>query len=212
MTKALFVIMVALASACASSPGYDYTAFRQHEPVSILVLPPLNGSPEVQAPGAWLSTVSRPLAERGYYVFPVHVVAAYMRDNGLPTAGEMHAVAMRRIDEILGADAVLYAQIEDWGSTYFVLTTQVKVTVTFRLVHVKSGELLWEGRVSRTADNTGGNNGSLLSLVIAAAATQVANTLSDPSMPLSRQLNRDIFYNRRRGLPPGPYAPQPSSP
>ena len=210
MTRAAAVVWVALASGCAAGPGYDYTAFRQHEPVSILVLPPLNGSPEVQAPGSWLSTVTLPLAERGYYVFPVHVVAAYMRDNGLPTAGEMHAVALKRIDEVLGADAVLYAQIEDWGSTYFVLTTQVKVTVSFRLVHVKSGDLLWQGRISRTSDNTGGNNGSLLSLVIAAAASQIANSLSDPSRPLSRQVNRDMFYNRSRGLPPGPYAPQPS--
>ena len=209
MKRAALVILAMSASACATTGGYDYSAFREFQPRSILVLPPLNASPEVQAPGSWLSTVTRPLSERGYYVFPVHVVAAYMRDNGLPSAGEMHGVSLEKIDEVLGADAVLYAQIEDWGSSYFVVTTQVQVTVAFRLIDVKTGTLLWQRRISRTQANSGGTGGGLISAILAAAVTQVANSLSDPSRPLSRDINREAFRDRSRGLLPGPYLPEP---
>ena len=44
---------------------------------------PLNASPDVKATYSYLSTVTRPLAERGYYVFPVAVVDQVLKDNGL---------------------------------------------------------------------------------------------------------------------------------
>ena len=205
--RAAFIALLLATSACAVAQPYDYTAFRQFQPESILVLPPLNASPEVEATGSWLSTVTRPLAERGYYVFPVHVVAAYMRDNGLPTAGEMHNVDLAKIDEVLGADAVLYAQVEEWGSSYFIVSTQVRVTVVFRLVDVKTGTLLWEGRHTGV-ESSGGANQSVLGTLLAAAISQIANSLSDPSRPLAQQLNWNTFHDRRQGLLPGPYLPQ----
>ena len=54
---------------------HDYSAYLDHMPRSILVLPPLNNSLEPVAPYIYLSTVTRPLAERGYYVFPVAVIS-----------------------------------------------------------------------------------------------------------------------------------------
>ena len=34
---------------CATAPGKDYSAYRAAKPASILVLPPVNDAPEVQA-------------------------------------------------------------------------------------------------------------------------------------------------------------------
>lgn len=205
--RSLLPLLLLGASACASGPGYDYGPLREHRPTSILVLPPLNGSPEVEAPGAWLSTISRPLAERGYYVLPVHVVAAYMRDNGLPSAGEMHQVSLARIDEVLGADAVMYAEVEEWGSSYFVVGSQVRVTVVLRLVHVKTGTLLWQGRATGVSNASQGG-GSFVSMLANAAVQQIVNSLTDPSTELARSVNQQILYDGRRGLLPGPYAPE----
>ena len=67
--------------------------------------------------------MSRPLVEAGYYVFPVAVVDAFMKENGLPTAGEMHGVSLAKLREVLGADAVLYAVIENWGQKYRVISS-----------------------------------------------------------------------------------------
>ena len=77
--KKLYVIcagllLTLLLSGCAPKKSYDYTAFRQSKPKSILVLLPKNESPDVKAGYGVLSQVTLPLAEAGYYVFPVAVV------------------------------------------------------------------------------------------------------------------------------------------
>ncbi len=93
----------------------DYTLFREHQPRSILVIPPLNESVDESASYGYLSTVTQPLAEMGYYVFPVAVIDQFLKENGLPTPGEMHDIPLDKIDEIIGADAVLYITIKEYG-------------------------------------------------------------------------------------------------
>src|SRR5277367_2093834 len=93
---------------CATTPPFDYTNFRAHRPRSILVLPPLNNSTDVRGTYGYLSTVTRPLAELGYYVFPVAIVDQFLKENGLPSPGEMHQAPLDKLGKIFGADAVLY--------------------------------------------------------------------------------------------------------
>ena len=108
---ALFLIV--LASGCATAPkSYDYTAFREAKPRSIVVLPPLNSSPDVKATYSMLAQMSYPLAESGYYVLPVSLVDAAFKENGLSNAAEVHAVPTAKLREIFGADAALYVEVK----------------------------------------------------------------------------------------------------
>ena len=68
-------LLLVLAYGC-SVKRTDYRAYLDNFPKSVLVLPPINESLEVQASGMFLSTITMLLAERGYYVFPVAVAAA----------------------------------------------------------------------------------------------------------------------------------------
>ena len=52
------------------------------------------------------STVPRPLAELGDYVFPPMVVDRLLKQNGMPTAGEMHDAPLAKVREAADADAV----------------------------------------------------------------------------------------------------------
>jgi hypothetical protein len=81
LTSALATLLVF--GGCVAHTPYDYTNYRQHRPRSILVLPPLNESTAVEATYGYLSTVSRPLAERGYYVFPIEVVDRFLEGERL---------------------------------------------------------------------------------------------------------------------------------
>jgi len=64
---------------CASSPAVnkDMTVYKQHMPKSILVLPPVNDSPDVKATYSYWPTVITPVAEAGYYVFPISAVRCF---------------------------------------------------------------------------------------------------------------------------------------
>ena len=117
------VLLAVVLSGCATQKGYDYTAFRQNRPKSILVLPPQNHSPDIKATYSMLSQVTYPLAESGYYVLPVAVVDETFRQNGLANPGEMHAVSPGKLRQIFGADAALYLDVQKYGTTYMVLTS-----------------------------------------------------------------------------------------
>ncbi len=92
------VILILQGCATTTTPPFDYGAYVQHMPASILVIPPRNESVEVMAPYIYLSTITRPLAERGYYVFPVAVIEKLMKENGII---EMLVAAL--VNQILSA-------------------------------------------------------------------------------------------------------------
>ena len=190
-----------------TEPPYDYSTYREHMPRSILVLPPLNESVEVGAPYSYLTTVTKPVAERGYYIFPVSVVDAYMKDNGLPTAGEMHGVSLNKIDEIIGADAVLYITIVDWGQKYQVVNSKTVVSVEGRLVDVPSGATLWTGDV-KAVRNSSDSDANPVEALLGAVVVQVLSTASDQTRPLSKWANRRMFFDAEDGLLVGPLHPE----
>jgi hypothetical protein len=199
---AAFVVSMAMAlcASCVTAPkDFDFRPYLQHMPRSILVLPPLNDSPEVDATYGCLSMVTLPLAERGYYVFPVAVVDAMMKENGLPTPVEMQQVSLQKIDEIFGADAVLYLKVKSWGTSYRVLNSATTVTVEGRLVDVKSGVELWHG--SRTAQENSGSGGQGLSgMLLGAIVHQVTTSASDPSRGLAGGAHAMLYDDPHSGL------------
>lgn len=85
------LLALALLGGCAAPKTIDYTAYKQARPKSILVLPPINESPEVQASYSLVSQVTYPLAEAGYYVLPIALVDETFRQNGLTTANDIQA-------------------------------------------------------------------------------------------------------------------------
>ena len=198
-----------LLNGCATSTQqpYDYSNFRAHEPRSILVLPPLNHSTDLDATYGWLSTVSRPLAEHGYYVFPVEVVDRFLKENGLPTAGDMHQVPLEKMREVTGADAVLFVTLEQYGSKYQLINTATIVRVHAQLVDTRTQVLLWEGHGHAEQDSSSGSS-DLFSDLISALVAQVINSRTHPAHEVSRLANYNLFLTANVGLPLGPYSPR----
>lgn len=192
------VLSVALA-ACATVEPYDYTLFHAHQPRTVLVLPPLDNSMEVDATYAYLSTVTQPLAEHGYYVFPVAVVDRLLRDNGLPGPGEMHQVPLTRLGEVFGADAVMYITLHDWGTAYRVIDSSTEVTAEASLVDVASGVEIWHGKHTATYSSSSGGGG-ILEMMVGALVNQVMSSVVDPSQDVARDCNQGLFCNSHDGL------------
>jgi hypothetical protein len=199
------LISVLILSGCASVEPYNYSALQQEAPRSILVLPPMNSSVEVNAPYSYLSTISQPLAEKGYYVFPVSVVDTFLKENGLPTTAEMNGITLDKIDEVIGADAVLYVDIKDWGQKFQVLSSVTVVRGHVKLVSVKSGELLWDSVISAQYNPNNNGGGGLVGALVGAVVSQIAGEISDNSPQVARLANAAAFNSAKRGLLNGPY-------
>jgi hypothetical protein len=201
--KLLLPFLLVFSTGCVTTPPFDYSSFRKHRPRSILVLPPLNQTTDVNAPYTYLSTITRPLAECGYYVFPVAVVDAYMKENGLPSPEEMHGVALDKIKNIIGADAVLYVTIEEWGQKYIVIQSITTIKAKARLINTASGEVIWQG--AQAVSQGSGGGGDPIAMLITAAVTQVINTMVDYTHDLSRVANYGMIYDPNQGFLAGPY-------
>ncbi len=200
---------IALLAGCATNQRQDYSAFMQSKPRSILVLPPANLSPDVRAPYSMMATVTRPLAESGYYVFPVALVDQTFRENGMTDPGQMHEAPPAKLAEVFGADAVLYITVNEYGAKYFLIDSQVIVSASARLVDLRNGQLLWEGKASASnaeGDNNGG--GGIVGLLVGALIRQVANNLGDQGYPVARMTSFRLLSTRRGGLLPGPRSPE----
>ncbi len=206
------VIVAIMAGGCAEPAMTDYSAFIRHMPRSILVLPPVNSTASVRAPDLYLSTVTRPLAEQGYYVFPIAVVDRLMKDNGAPTPGDMHRVLLRKLQEIFGADAVLYVEIEKWTTSYIGIATSTEVRISYRLVDVGTGETLWQRRVM-TGENSAeyargdASGGGVILAIFMAQVQAIGAAISDPEIRWARAANYQAFQNRVHGLLLAPLHP-----
>ena len=208
--NALLVLLAAALGGCATPTPYDYSNFKQSNPASIVVLPPINHSPDIKATYSLLSHVSLPLAEAGYYVLPVALVDETFKQNGLLNADEMHMAPPAKLHEIFGADAALYIEVSEYGSSYHVISSEVAVTARAKLVDLRNGQLLWEG-VARasTAENQNNSGGGLVGMLITAAVNQIVNTLSDRGHEVAGIASQRLLSTGTvNGILPGPRAPQ----
>ncbi len=200
------LMLAALLQGCAAPQPYNYTNLRAHTPRSILVLPPLNESTDVMGPYSYVSTVSQPLGELGYYVFPVAVVDQYLKDNGMPTPGEMHQIPLEKVREIIGADAVLYTTLTQYGSKYQVVNTVSTVGVRARLLDTQSGGVLWDGQA--LVQQATGSSGNIIADVVVAAVTQIINSKTDEAHNVARIANDQLFLTPNGRLLYGPHNPK----
>jgi hypothetical protein len=203
----LAAAVVAL-GACAHAPRKDYSKLVAAHPRAVLVVPVVNKSMDVDAADYFLSTLPVPLAERGYYVFPVNLVKRVLEDDGLADADLVHGADPARLCALFGADAVMFVTIERWDAKYAVLSTAVTVEFAYTLKDGKTGDTLWTHRQHMVYQPSGGSSGNPLADLIAAAVTAAVTKASPNYMPLAREANSKALAYPGPGLPAGPYLPE----
>lgn len=206
LQRGLLIVCVSfLMAACAQQPKpYDYTTFRKEHPKTILVVPAVNNTVDVNAPDYYLSTITMPLAERGYYVFPVNLVKKIMENDGLADANMVHEADPKRLGQIFGTDAILYVSINKWDAKYIILSTSVEVNFTYVLKSGRTGETLWTRDVAMAYSPQASGGGGLGGLI--AQAVVAAIEKADPSyIPLTQKANAMAVNVAHQGLPAGPY-------
>jgi len=156
---------------CQTLPPKDYTEYRKARPGSILVLPPINATTDVGATYSLYTTITRPIAELGYYVYPIVLVDQYMKENGLTMPPDMQQVPYAKLREVFGADAALYVTVDEYGSKYQVIASNTIVRAHAKLVDLRTGTELWQGAATAQAAGQSG--------LIEALVTQVMNKLTD---------------------------------
>ena len=202
------LLLLLITTGCVKQVKYDYEAFRRSKPKSILVVPVANNTVEVLAGDLFLCTISQPLAERGYYVFPVNLVKETLEDEGLNDSHMVHQADATRLAEIFGADVVLYISIEEWTAKYILVSTTVEVDFAYVLKDGKTGETLWRHQKRAAYSTQQGNSGNPIADLIAGAIVAAFEKAFPEGklLELTRQANVQSVYSSWTGIPLGPYS------
>ena len=203
------VSAIALLGGCATKvPPYDYSAFQKAKPATLLVMPPVNESPDIKAtPGVW-AQATRPLAEAGYYVLPATLVDETFRQNGVNSANEAQDIPYSKLRDFFGADAAVYIRVKKYGTSYAVVFSDTRVEVEARILDLRSGALLWEGKAVASSSEQQQQQGGLPGLLLAALLHQVIGTATDAAFNYAGIADvRLLGAPRYNGVLPGPRSP-----
>jgi len=161
---------------------YSEDEIKNHK--SILVLPAANNAVNVEAPFYFLSTISYPIAEKGYYIFPVNLVNRLLEDEGLSDAHMLNKSSPFKIAKRFGADAILYTTIETWDAKYVGLATIITAGLKYTLKSGKTGKTIWSTSqtVKYDSNQNLGQQNSIAGLIIA----MIVNAATDKAMSDSR--------------------------
>ncbi len=206
MRAILCLLAAVLLTGCVTQPvKKDMSAFMAAAPRSILVVPTINKSLDVDAPSYVLAALPVPVAEKGYYVFPVNTTKYVLEQEGYYEGERIHQQPTESLAKLFGADAVLYVSINRWDAQYAFIATTVTVDFDYRLVS-KDGTEIWnENKRMQYSPQNNNNAGSPLAMLISAAISAALTRAAPNYMPLTQQANHQVFVMGVNPLPDGPY-------
>ena len=173
-----------LLAGCASGPRQF--AFDEPELRSILVVPVINETNSVEADTLMHATATTPLANMGYYAFPVDTVKFVLESEILYEPERVRELGPVKLAEMFHADSVLFIKVTYWDAQYIVLNTKTKVTAEYELFKA-DGTSLWKDTVTFVKDSSS-QNASLIGLMVDAAVAAI-NRAAPDFRPLAKSAN-----------------------
>lgn len=153
-----------------------YNNFYKAQPKSILVLPPKNYTSSVDASEHYLASITKPLTEMGYYVFPVNIVDNFFKSENIYNADLARNIPLKKLKEIFGADAILNVDIVKWDTSYNIIVSEVDVLFRLSLIDINSEKEIWSTLAYSISSSAGASSGIIENLILAAINTSVDYT------------------------------------
>jgi hypothetical protein len=176
---------------CASIPMVSkadkFPLMFKEKPLTIFVLPPINGTTAVDAKEYYSTAIPQPLAFAGFYVLPMEITGEILKTQGMYDTETMINQPLNRFNEYFGVDAVLFTHIKSWDKSYMVLASSLKVSVDAKLKSTKTNEILWEYSGTIVADLSGSSSsGNPLVDLIAKVVITGINTAAADYVPYAQ--------------------------
>jgi hypothetical protein len=183
MRNTIYLLFVAIvfAGCSTSKPIKKSVAYRgiySEKPLSILIMPPINRSTNVEAKEYFHSTLLVPLANSGYYVIPPFMSMEILKKESAYDAELFLERPLSKFGEIFGADMVLFTVINKWNKSS--IGAKVTVGVEYIIKSTRTNEILYqrEGQIVYDASirsNSGGMAALLVSMTASAIKTAATN-------------------------------------
>lgn len=209
MKNILILLLIPLLSGCGSvlveksgakksgfSKATNYAQWYEEMPTSILVMPPINETNNVPAKEYLYASLTKPLIDKGYYVFSPLMTMDFLEEEGAYDSELFLTGDLSKFREVTDADAILFTTISNWQKGYNV----IDVAVDYQIRSLRTGEVLLSRSVSsRLNFKESEEAGFLANLIVNSVAS-----VSTPIVKIARLSIADAFSD----IPLGKYHPK----
>ena len=178
----------------------QYAKMYEEKPVTMLVMPPINNSSNVEAKDLLYTSISRPLVEAGYYVISPLLAMDILKAESAYDAELFFDAPLTMFNNFFGADAVVFSVIDSWAKKGMGIQTKIRYVI--KSAH--TNEILFDRSCDLYLDLSidSGSEG-LLGALVDLAASAITTAVTD-HIVAARKANYYIF----RDVPRGKYSPE----
>ncbi|MBR5569253.1 MAG: DUF799 family lipoprotein [Bacteroidales bacterium] len=195
-----FILVCCLVSSCGMmstvTRGSQYAKMYEEKPITLLVMPPINNSTNVEAKDLLYTSISRPLIEAGYYVFSPLLAMDILKAESAYDAELFFESSLEAFNNYFGADAVVFSVIDKWAKKGLGIETKIRYVIK----SAYTNEILFDRSCDLYLDlsvNSASSYGLLGALVDLAASA--INTAVTDHIVAARKANYFILGDIPRG-------------
>lgn len=187
----LLAVISAFMTSCGAhiTRGDQYPKMYETKPLTLLVMPPINNTVNVDAKELLYTSISKPLAEAGYYVISPYLGMAILKAESAYDAELFRESSLTMFRTYFGADAVIFSEINKWEKGL----SSIRAGIRYFIRDARSGEIIFD----RTCDmkvNIGSSSSGWLGLITSAVETALTDHII-----AARKANAYIFNDMPRG-------------
>lgn len=178
----------------------QYAKMYEEKPITLLVMPPINNSTNVEAKDLLYTSISRPLVEAGYYVISPLLAMDVLKAESAYDSEMFFDAPLTAFQNYFGADAVVFSVIDTWAKKGLGIETKIRYVIK----SAYTNEILFDRSCDLYLDLSidSGSNG-LLGVLVDLAASAI-NTAATDHIIAARKANYYII----RDIPRGKYSPE----
>ncbi len=196
-------IIILVISGCAApiARSMAYKGIYSEKPLSILIMPPIDKTTNVDAKEYFYSTLNVPLDNKGYYVIPPFLSSEILKKESAYDSELFFNGSLTKFGEVFGADAVLFTIISKWDK--HPLGGVITLEVEYVLKSAKTNEVLYDRHgVFNYNTYVSSSAGGLAGVITSVVATGI-NTAVTKYIDVARKCNLFTF----KDFPEGKYSP-----
>jgi hypothetical protein len=172
----------------------------EEKPVTLLVMPPINNSTNVEAKDLLYTSISRPLVEAGYYVISPLLAMDILKAESAYDSEMFIEAPLTMFNNFFGADAVVFSVIDSWAKTGMGIQNKIRYVIK----SAYTNEILFDRSCDLYLDlSVNSGTGGLLGALVDLTASLITTAATD-HIVAARKANYFIM----RDIPRGKYSPE----
>tara|TARA_B110000091_G_C13754609_1_gene449299 strand:+ start:72 stop:743 length:672 start_codon:yes stop_codon:yes gene_type:complete len=203
MKNIIYILLICslLLTSCKSASvikSKQYSSIYNQNPLSVLIMPPINRSTNVEAKEFFYTTLNVPVINAGYYVIPPFLSMEILkRESAYDAELFIDRPSLEVFDEIFGADIAMFTIINKWDKSSVFST--VTIDLEYILKSTRTNEVLFTKKGVVTYNTSLSTGNPLLNI-----AASLINTAAIKYVDVARACNNYSFSD----IPKGKYSPK----